>query len=86
MLSILIWWAIPAAAVLLAAMVLLVSRQFRARRADMSTFHRYQRARLVLAKSQMPAEPQTQVRIQVQVQVQAQQPGPRLDEGSPGCV
>jgi cytochrome c-type biogenesis protein CcmH/NrfF len=62
-LSILIWWAIPAAAVLLAAMVLVVSRQVRLRRADMSTLHRYQRARQVLAQSQMPSHPQSQVRL-----------------------
>jgi hypothetical protein len=62
-LSILIWWAIPAAAVLLAAMVLVVSRQVRLRRADMSTLNRYQRARQVLAQSQMPSRPQSQVRV-----------------------
>ncbi len=63
MLSILIWWAIPAAAVLLAAMVLLVSRQVRERRADMSTLNRYQKARRVLAQSQLPSRPQSQVRL-----------------------
>ena len=36
MLSSLIWWAIPAVAVLLAGLVLVVSRQVRARRADTS--------------------------------------------------
>jgi hypothetical protein len=63
-LSILIWWAIPAAAVLLAGLVLVVSRQVRARRADTSTLVRYQRARRVLAQSQLPCLPQVQVRLQ----------------------
>ncbi|HEV2640492.1 MAG TPA: hypothetical protein VGX23_35500 [Actinocrinis sp.] len=61
MLSILVWWAIPVAAVLLAGLVLLISRRIRARRADMSTLARYQRARRTLAKTQLPARPQTQV-------------------------
>lgn len=74
MLAILIWWAIPAAAVLLAALVIVASRQIRSRRADMSTFDRYQRARRVLAQSQSPARPQSQVRVQVQVQVPTGQP------------
>ena len=64
MLSILIWWTIPAVAVLLATMVLLVSRQVRTRRADSSALVRYQRARRVLAQSQLPTRPQTQVRVQ----------------------
>ena len=63
MLSILIWWAIPAVAVLLAGLVLVVSRQVRARRADLSTLARYQRARRVLAQTQLPSRPQSQVRV-----------------------
>jgi len=63
-LSILIWWAIPVAAVLLAMVVVLVSRQVRSRRADTSSLDRYQRARRVLAQTQMPAQPPSQVRIQ----------------------
>ena len=63
MLSILVWWAIPVVAVLLAGLVLMVSRRIRARRADTSTLARYQRARRVLAQSQQPSRPQTQVRI-----------------------
>lgn len=64
MLSILIWWAIPVVAVLLAGLVLVVSRQVRARRADTSTLASYQRARRVLAQSQLPSRPQVLVRLQ----------------------
>lgn len=63
MLSILVWWAIPVVAVLVAGLVLLVSRRIRARRADMNTLARYQRARRVLAETQLPSRPQTQVRV-----------------------
>lgn len=71
MLSILVWWAIPVVAVLIAGLVLVVSRRIRARRADMSTLARYQRARRVLAQSQQPSRPQTQIRVR---------PGGRPDE------
>lgn len=64
MLSILVWWAIPVVAVLLAGLVLMVSRRIHARRADTSSLAHYQRARKVLAKSQQPSRPQSQVRIQ----------------------
>jgi hypothetical protein len=50
-LSILIWWAVPVAAGVLAAIVLGVSRRLRAARGDVETLDRYQRAREVLARA-----------------------------------
>ncbi len=57
MLSILAWWAIPASAVLLAALVLAVSRRIRRSREEVGTLDRYQRAREVLARTQNPVTP-----------------------------
>ncbi|HZP51860.1 hypothetical protein [Actinocrinis sp.] len=58
MLSILVWWAIPAVAVVVAALVAAVARRVRRAREDVGTLHRYQRARQVLARTQQPAPPQ----------------------------
>ncbi len=58
MLSILIWWAIPAVAVVIAAVVAAVARRVRRAREDVGTLHRYQRARQVLARTQRPAPPE----------------------------
>jgi cytochrome c-type biogenesis protein CcmH/NrfF len=55
-LSILIWWAIPAVAVVLAALVVAVARRVRRRRDDVETLDRYQRARQVLARTQRPVD------------------------------
>lgn len=52
MLSILVWWAVPAGAVLLAAAVLAASRRIRRARDDVGTLRRYQHAREVLARTQ----------------------------------
>ncbi len=52
MLSILVWWAIPAVAVTLAAVVAAVTRRIRHAREDVGTLDRYQRAREVLARTQ----------------------------------
>lgn len=57
MLSILIWWAIPAVAVVLAAVTAAVSRRVRARRARARSLEEYQRARTVLERTQGTAEP-----------------------------
>lgn len=51
MLSILIWWAVPVAAGVLAAIVLGVARRVRAARGDVETLDRYQRAREALARA-----------------------------------
>jgi hypothetical protein len=51
-LSILVWWAIPAVAVLLAALVLAVSRRVRRAREDVGAQHRYQRAIQALERTQ----------------------------------
>jgi cytochrome c-type biogenesis protein CcmH/NrfF len=58
-LSILIWWAIPAVAVVVAAIVAATARRVRRARDDVGTLHRYQRARQVLARTQQPAPPQS---------------------------
>ncbi len=50
MLSILIWWSVPAAAAVLAAIVIAIVRRVRAARGDMETMDRYRRAREVLAR------------------------------------
>jgi hypothetical protein len=55
-LSILIWWAVPAAAGVLAAVVIAITRRVRASRADLETLDRYQRARRALARAAQ-AEP-----------------------------
>ena len=52
MLSILVWWAIPAAAVTIAALVAAVARRVRRARADVGTLKKYQRARQALARAQ----------------------------------
>lgn len=57
MLSILVWWAAPAGAVLIAAAVLTVSRRIRRARADVGTLRRYQHAREVLARTQHSTSP-----------------------------
>jgi cytochrome c-type biogenesis protein CcmH/NrfF len=56
-LSILVWWAIPAGAVVLATAVAAVSRRIRRAREDVGSLHRYQRARQVLERTQQPAAP-----------------------------
>lgn len=61
MLSILVWWAIPAVAVLLAAAVLTASRRIRRARDDVGALHRYQRARQVLDRTQQSAGPRSHV-------------------------
>ncbi|MBS2962416.1 hypothetical protein KGA66_05125 [Actinocrinis puniceicyclus] len=58
MLSILIWWAIPAVAVVAAAGVAAAARRVRRAREDVGTLHRYQRARQVLARTQQPPPPE----------------------------
>lgn len=50
MLSILVWWAVPVVAALLAAVVIAIVRRVRAARGDVETMDRYQRARQVLAR------------------------------------
>ena len=57
MLSILVWWAIPAVAVLLAAAVLAASRRIRRTREDVGAMHRYQRALQALDRTQQPTGP-----------------------------
>lgn len=54
MLSILVWWAIPAVAVVIAAAVASAARRVRRAREDVGTLRRYQRARQVLARTQQP--------------------------------
>ena len=56
MLSILIWWAVPVAAGVLAAIVIAIARRVRTARADVETLHRYQRARRALARAAETAE------------------------------
>lgn len=51
MLSILIWWAVPAVAGMLAAIVIAITRRVRAARADVQTLERYERARRALARA-----------------------------------
>ena len=52
MLSILVWWAMPAAAVTVATLVAAVARRVRRARADVGTLKKYQRARQALARVQ----------------------------------
>jgi cytochrome c-type biogenesis protein CcmH/NrfF len=49
-LSILLWWAAPLAAAVLAAIVIAITRRVRVARGDMETMDRYRRAREVLAR------------------------------------
>ena len=51
MLSILIWWAVPVAAALLAAVVIAITRRVRVARGDLETMDRYRRAREALART-----------------------------------
>jgi hypothetical protein len=51
-LSILVWWAIPAVAVVLAVAVAGTARRIRRAREDIGTLYRYQRARQVLERTQ----------------------------------
>jgi cytochrome c-type biogenesis protein CcmH/NrfF len=51
-LSILVWWAMPAAAVTVATLVAAVARRVRRARADVGTLKKYQRARQALARAQ----------------------------------
>jgi len=60
-LSILVWWAIPAVAVLLAAAVLTASRRIKRAREDVGALDRYQRARQVLDRTQQSAGPRSHV-------------------------
>jgi cytochrome c-type biogenesis protein CcmH/NrfF len=50
-LSILIWWAVPVAAAVLAAIVIAIVRRVRAARGDVETMDHYRRAREVLARA-----------------------------------
>jgi hypothetical protein len=50
-LSILIWWSVPAAAAVLAALVIAIVRRVRIARSDVETLDRYQRARAALARA-----------------------------------
>lgn len=63
-LSILVWWAIPAFAVLSAAAVLTVSRRVRRAREDVGALDRYQRARQVLERTQQSAGLRSHVNAQ----------------------
>jgi hypothetical protein len=63
-LSILVWWAIPAVAVVLAAAVLTASRRIRRARDDVGALDRYQRARQVLDRTQQSAGPRSHVHAQ----------------------
>jgi hypothetical protein len=56
-LSILVWWAVPAVAVLLATAVLTASRRIRRTRDDVGSLRRYQHAREVLARTQHSIAP-----------------------------
>lgn len=69
MLSILVWWAIPAVAVLLAAAVLTASRRIRRAREDVGALDRYQRARQVLDRTQQSAGPRSHVNAQPYAQL-----------------
>ena len=51
MLSILIWWAIPVAAAVVAAIVIAVVRRVRTSHGDVETMDHYRRAREVLARA-----------------------------------
>jgi hypothetical protein len=50
-LSILIWWAVPVAAAMIAAIVIAIVRRVRAARSDVETMDHYRRAREVLARA-----------------------------------
>jgi hypothetical protein len=49
--AILIWWAVPATAAVLAAVVMAIARRVREARGDVQALHRYQRAREALARA-----------------------------------
>ena len=51
MLSILIWWAVPAVAGVLAAIAIAITRRVRAARSDVQTLDRYERARRALSRA-----------------------------------
>jgi len=70
-LSILVWWAIPAVAVLSAAAVLTASRRIRRAREDVGALDRYQRARQVLERTQQSAGPRSHVNANAQPHAQA---------------
>jgi hypothetical protein len=77
--SILVWWAIPAVAVLLAVAVLAVSRRIRRAREDVGALHRYQRAREALARTQHSTgqngqRPNPNLRLERQSPAQAEHP------------
>jgi hypothetical protein len=77
--SILVWWAIPAVAVMLAVVVLAVSRRIRRAREDVGALHRYQRAREALARTQHSTgqtgpRPNPNLRLERQSHVQAEHP------------
>lgn len=55
MLSILIWWAVPVFAAVLAAIVIAIARRVRAARGDVETMDHYRRAREVLARASAEA-------------------------------
>ena len=55
MLSILIWWAVPVFAAVLAAIVIAITRRVRAARGDVETMDHYRRAREVLARASAEA-------------------------------
>lgn len=65
MLSILVWWAIPAVAVLLAAAVLTASRRIRRAREDVGALDRYQRALQTLGRTQQSAGSRSHVHAHV---------------------
>jgi len=71
-LSILVWWAIPAVAVLSATAVLTASRRIRRAREDVGALDRYQRARQVLERTQQSAGPRSHVNAQPHVRAHAQ--------------
>jgi hypothetical protein len=52
MLGILVWWAVPIAAVAIATLVAAIGRRVRRSRADMFTTQRYERALTLLARTQ----------------------------------
>jgi hypothetical protein len=75
-LSILVWWAIPAVAVLLAAAVLTASRRIRRAREDVGALDRYQRALQILERTQQPVGRRSNVQPNLSV------PYPQPERGS----
>jgi hypothetical protein len=55
MLGILVWWAVPIAAVAVATLVAAIGRRVRRNRDDMFTTQRYERALTLLAHTQSPS-------------------------------